>query len=238
MSKESDPRLRHDYGTVDLDYTGRMARWDAAADGPIYMVNLMKYREVATYDSADAPAISGREADDRYNPVAVLAKIGADIVFVADVADDLVGDEDWDRIAIVRYPTRRSFIDMQRRDDFADKHVHKAAGMSRTTLLGTRPLDASIDGRGRPRPSPAGAGWVLMVVRRTDDRDGAFAELPGATHLAVEGLVVGDGRRFDTVSLLACTDAADARGHAARLALQPGSSYAMVLRANLDGLTA
>jgi len=237
MSKESDPRLRHDYGTVDLDYTRRLATWDEGTDGPIYMVNLMKYREVAAYGAPDAPAISGREADDKYNPVAVLAKIGADIVFVAEVEDDHVGDEDWDRIAIVRYPTRRSFIDMQRRGDFAEKHVHKAAGMLRTTLLATRPLDASIDGRGRPKPAAPGAGWVLMVVRRADDRASAFAQLPDATHLEVEGLVVGDGRRYDTVSLVSCTDRSNADERAAALDLPAGSSYVMTLRANLDGLT-
>lgn len=237
MSKDSEPRLRHDYGTVDFEYAGRLARWDASADGPIYMVNLMKYRERATYDAPDAPAISGREADDRYNPVAVLTKIGADIVFVADVEADHVGEEDWDRIAIVRYPTRRSFIDMQRRDDFAEKHVHKAAGMLRTQLLATRPLDASLDGRGRPRASEAGRGWVLMVVRRAEDRARAHADSPGATHLEVEGVVVGDGRRFDTVSLRACASAEEARGLAAALPLVAGVDYAMTLRANLDGLT-
>lgn len=46
------------------------------------MVNLMKYHEVAQYQSEDGmdKAISGRDADDRYNPASILSKIGADIV--------------------------------------------------------------------------------------------------------------------------------------------------------------
>ena len=147
------PRLKHKYGTIDKDYGIFLATRPPEEDGPIYMVNLMKYHEVAQYseDAGVEKSISGREADDRYNPSSILGKIGATIVFVGDVVRNRAGDEDWDRIAIVRYATRKSFIEMQSRRDFADKHVHKAAGMQRTIIVCCRPEDASLDLHGRRR---------------------------------------------------------------------------------------
>ena len=132
------------YGTVDRDYGLRLATCDPADDGPIWMVNLMKYRAVADYSATDdgtmGAAVSGREADDRYAPLDVLADIGAEVVFHGDVDQQLLGDGTvWDRVGIVRYPTRRSFIEMQSRDDFRERHVHKEAGMDRTIVMGCLP---------------------------------------------------------------------------------------------------
>ena len=82
------PNLKHNYGTINKEYGIDLATRAPENDGPIYMVNLMKYHEVAQYQSDDGmdKSISGREADDRYNPSSVVSKIGADIDFVADVS--------------------------------------------------------------------------------------------------------------------------------------------------------
>ncbi|MFM7411426.1 MAG: hypothetical protein ACKO3L_11625 [Actinomycetota bacterium] len=101
-----DQKLKHDYGRIDKDYGLFLATRTPEEDGPIFMVNLMKYHEVAQYEGEEV-AISGREADDKYNPSSILNKIGADIMLAADVRTSVLG-ADWDRIAIVRYPTRRS----------------------------------------------------------------------------------------------------------------------------------
>ncbi|NCU87153.1 MAG: hypothetical protein EBV58_05060 [Actinobacteria bacterium] len=150
------PNLKHNYGTIDKEYGIFLATRPENEDGPIYMVNLMKYHEVAQYSDDASPSskpISGREADDRYNPASILSRIGATIVFAGDVIGNADGPEDWDRIAIVRYPTRKSFIEMQSRKDFGEKHVHKAAGMKRTIIVCCRPEDLSLDTRERPTPS-------------------------------------------------------------------------------------
>jgi len=234
----TDPlRIQHKYGRINLDYATRLATWPLADDGPIYMVNLMKYHEVAKYEDDTQPTVSGREADDRYNPASILNKIGASIVFVADVAKDHIGTEDWDRIAIVRYASRVSFIEMQSRKDFSDKHAHKAAGMQRTTLLASRPLDISLDTR--KRPSTLELKRVVMVVRQAPDRAAIYAAMPDATVLDVEGTVLSDGRMWDTVQLISVATDADADEFVAGInGLAPNESYAMTLHATLDGLTA
>jgi len=236
MADGEKSKLKHKYGRIDHDYAIHLATRPPEEDGPIYMVNLMKYHEVAQYDSDNAPQISGREADDRYNPASILNKIGASIVFVADVVKNHVGDEDWDRIAIVRYATRKSFIEMQERKDFADKHGHKAAGMQRTTIVCCRPLDPALDDR--PRPTEVKTRRVVMVVRQTDDRSAAFSTMPGSTGLTAEGTIIGDGRKWDTVQfvLVDSDEAADATVSAIP-GLNAGESYAMTLHATLDSIT-
>lgn len=179
------------YGTVDRDYGARLARGEER-DGAIYMLNLMKYREQADYGSSGdgaadpppgGPCISGREADDRYTPVDVLSAVGASICFAAEVTASAEG---WDRVGAVRYPTRRSFVDMQSRRDFRDRHVHKEAGMQRTIVMGTLPAS------GLPGPS-GGAPALLELWDGTVPR----AVVPGAAvSFEVEGTIVGDGRSW------------------------------------------
>ena len=232
------PQLKHKYGRIDKDYAMALATRAPDDDGPIYMVNLMKYHEVAQYTDGTGveKPISGREADDRYNPASILAKIGATIVFVGDVVSNRSGDEDWDRIAIVRYATRKSFIDMQTRKDFGEKHVHKAAGMQRTIIVCCRPENASLDQHGRP--SSDDNRLVAMVVRRTADRAAAFREVRGAVNLAAEGTIIGDGRTWDTVQFVAADSTDHLNDVIASLPVYPqGEAFVLGVRASMDAIT-
>ncbi len=232
------PQLKHKYGRIDKDYAMALATRAPEDDSPIYMVNLMKYHEVAQYTadaSVDKP-ISGREADDRYNPASILAKIGANMMFVGDVVKSHVGFENWDRIAVVRYPSRKSFIDMQSRKDFSEKHVHKAAGMQRTIIVCCRPQDLSLDTRGRPQADDD--RHIVMIVRRTSDRVAAFAAVPNAVNLTAEGTIIGDGRAWDTVQFVPVTCASDAELLAKSVAATAdGDAYVMTVRASMDAIT-
>lgn len=210
------------YGQVDRDYGLRLATTPPAEDGPIWMVNLMSYRERARYDGTDSE-VSGRDADDRYAPVEVLADIGAQVAFLGDVEDQLLGDSPrWDRIGVVRYPTRRSFIEMQARPDFKAKHVHKEAGMAETIVAGCTPIASPQDRPDAPTPvdwssvphpptDADGPVVVLHLIRFHPGRadtdmvryqdDAALVAVPHGVRIAgwfcVEGTIVGDGRRWD-----------------------------------------
>ena len=129
------------YGTPNREYGMKMATMPPEDDGPVWMVNLMKYRDVADYADGRESTISGRDADDAYSPLDSLAAVGAAPVFFGDVDQQLLGDEPkWDRIGVVKYPTRKSFIDMQSLPSFQTSHHHKDAGMETTIVIGTQPM--------------------------------------------------------------------------------------------------
>jgi hypothetical protein len=218
-----DQKLKHHYGRIDKDYGLFLATRPPQEDGPIFMVNLMKYHEVAQYEDGGAK-ISGREADDKYNPSSILNKLGADIMFAADVRTSVIG-ADWDRIAIVRHPTRRAFIDMQTRKDFGEKHVHKNAGMLRTILPCCTPRNAELNTRIRPTGGLS-LDHVVMVV--------SAGEFGGAT-FNVEGTIIGDGRSWRSVHLLGVRDEIEADIIAERMA-PPGGGFVMTLTSHLNGL--
>ena len=212
------------YGQVDLDYGMKLATTPPDQDGPIWMVNLMKYRERADYADGGERSISGREADDLYAPLDVLADIGAEVVFAADVDQQLLGDSPrWDRVAIVKYPTRRSFIEMQSRPDFQRKHVHKDAGMETTIVSGCVPIPTPtgelVDWADVAHPPTAEDGPVVVIHVLKFDAASAAAVTPdemvayqnAAAKVAVpqgvrlngwfsvEGTILGDGRSWDQI---------------------------------------
>jgi len=153
------------YGTINTEYGVKLATTPPEEDGPVWMVNLKKYREVADYTDGREATISGREADDIYTPVDSLAAVGAELVFAGDVDQQLLGDETvWDRVAIVKYPTRKSFIDMQSLPSFQESHQHKDAGMEFTIVMGGQPMTLPS--------APAGfeaAEWTDVPHPPTDD---------------------------------------------------------------------
>jgi hypothetical protein len=184
------------YGSVDREYALRLATWPPDQDGPALMVNFLRYRERAAYTAGgdaggpvapDGTALTGREADDRYAPVDVLADLGARIVFTGEVVGPDGAGERWDRVAIVRYPTRRSFIEMQRRDDFKERHVHKEAGVEFTINCTALPEGPVVGDDG-------GSGTVTFVL--WPDGTVPAAALPSDARLVVEGRVIGDERRW------------------------------------------
>ncbi len=211
------------YGTPNFEMLQTWFGRQPNNDGPFWALNLMKYREVADYKGADGPAISGREADDVYVPRGPLAAIGALIVFGCDVEHQADGTPIWDRIGIVRYPTRVAFLEMQSRDDFKKQHVHKEAGMQETIVM-----SCLVDPTVPPAATPAGT-IVLRVARLAVGA--RLADVVGATRLAtfdVEGVILGDG---STWTHAAFDVAPNADVLAALLAPQPEAeaSYPMQL---------
>jgi hypothetical protein len=180
----------------------------------------MKYRAVAEYADGRATTTSGRDADDEYTPRESLRAIGAEIVVAADVDAQLLGDSSvWDRIGIVKYPSRRAFIEMQSRVDFVQKHAHKDAGMDKTIVIACQPMpvpdlppDAPDWAEVPHPPTEDDPSVVVLHVIRFKDAPASIDEMSTYTEHAgrvavpngvridawfsVEGTIIGDGREW------------------------------------------
>ena len=132
------------FGELNLEQVRRMLTIED--DGPFYMVNLIKFRERADYRDGRETNLTGREADALYQPLPFLLEIGAEPVFVADVEIQLIGDETvWERVAVVRYPSRAAFLKLIQRPDFRAATVHKDAGVEKSLVLVAEPIEFPVE---------------------------------------------------------------------------------------------
>lgn len=103
-------------------------------DGPIYMVNLLRFRARAEYPDGRESDLSGEEAYALYGTevTKLLAEVGGAVVFDARVERLMLGEvEDlWDRVAIAMYPSRQSMMEMMSSPKMAEIAVHRAAGLA------------------------------------------------------------------------------------------------------------
>ena len=102
-------------------------------EGPIVMVNLLKFRERAVYEDGSDGHLTGREAYQRY--AAAIGKLirvyGGRFIFAGDVTHLMIGqaDEIWDEVALAEYPDRAAFMAMIEDPAFQAASHHREAGL-------------------------------------------------------------------------------------------------------------
>ena len=121
------------------------------AGEPVFMLNLLKFKDRATYK--DGEDISGRQAYERYaNGFGkMLKKTGAqaETIFGGSANAFLIGAgdgakpdaQDWDAVAIVKYPNAQAMFDAVSNDEYRKIHKHRRAGLAGQLLI-------SCDGSG------------------------------------------------------------------------------------------
>ena len=102
-------------------------------DTPIYMVNLLKYKEKAEYEDGRVSKLSGKEAYQIYalEVTKLVEKTGGKVLFGGEVSRLMLGEveELWDSIAIAYYPSRKKMLEMMMSSDYAEISVHRTAGL-------------------------------------------------------------------------------------------------------------
>ena len=89
-------------------------------DGPIVMVNLLKFKpdggaaEYAKYSKAVMP---------------LLERVGGRVLFSGTSRFCLIGNADWDAIALVEYPRKEALLEMIAMPEYQQAHVHREAGL-------------------------------------------------------------------------------------------------------------
>lgn len=111
----------------------------AAKDGPIVMVNLLKFRPHAQYKDGRATSLSGREAYNLYaeKMVPFVTAKGGRIIFSSDVKSLVIGavEEMWDVVALMEYPSSAAFAEIAMSPEVAGFGVHREAGLAGQLLI-------------------------------------------------------------------------------------------------------
>ena len=102
-------------------------------DKPIYMVNLLKFKEKANYPDKRATDLTGEEAYAIYAEEVAghLEKFGGKPLFGGEVERLMLGEvEDlWDKVAIAMYPSRKAMFQMINDPDYIVSAQHRVAGL-------------------------------------------------------------------------------------------------------------
>ena len=103
-------------------------------DEPIFMVNLLKFKDTAEYPDKRESNLSGKEAYAIYSQEVVghLEKVGGKPIFGSEVTRLMLGEvEDlWDQVAIAMYPNRKSMLKMISDPDYIKSAQHRVAGLA------------------------------------------------------------------------------------------------------------
>lgn len=104
-----------------------------ACEGPVCMVNLLKFRERAEYEDGRETRLSGREAYGLYatEMKKLVEASGGRFIFSATVDSLLLGEveELWDVVGIVEYSSSKALMEISSTPAFQAIELHRHAGL-------------------------------------------------------------------------------------------------------------
>lgn len=119
-------------------------------DQPVWMLNFLEYSEVAGYGEdpegvAPATSISGASAYETYvrGMIGSLGAVGSTVGWSSNALPALANTEDgdWHQIVVPFYPSLTAMMTMLALPEYQAAHVHRVAGLKRTRLLATQPIN-------------------------------------------------------------------------------------------------
>ena len=103
---------------------------------PIFMINLLKFKDKAEYKDGRETSLSGREAYALYGKIMEkhLIEIGGELIFKSKVTRITVGkvDELWDAVAIAKWPSKKIMGEnmMPSDPELLEGYQHREAGLA------------------------------------------------------------------------------------------------------------
>ncbi len=97
---------------IDSNPEALVAMGNADPTQPIVILNMLRFRETAL-EGFGVDGMSGRDAFMRYGQMNAEDDVtyGAEPIWVGPAHNTIIGDEKWDLVLLVRYPSRQHFID-------------------------------------------------------------------------------------------------------------------------------
>ena len=112
---------------------------DRATGEPIAMLNLLKFKERAEYEDGRPTDLSGIEAYGLYAKAfrEIMEPRGVKILYAGEARGVLIGagDDLWDEVAIIQYPSTQVMLDMLRDETYQQAQQHRAAGLEGQLLI-------------------------------------------------------------------------------------------------------
>ena len=109
--------------------------------GPVHMLNLLKFREIAAYD--DGTVATGAQAYENYarDSGPIFKRLGGRQVWAGKPELMLIGpdSEDWDLAFIAEYPSTDAFVAMLRDPDYRKAVRHRQAAVADSRLIRMQP---------------------------------------------------------------------------------------------------
>ena len=107
---------------------------EPGAEGPICMVNLLKFKKNAEYEDGRETSLTGLEAYQLYEGAIkeILQRVGGCIGFEGGVERLALGEveELWDVVALAVWPSRRVMLEVMQSQEMQDISVHRTAGLA------------------------------------------------------------------------------------------------------------
>ncbi len=111
----------------------------AELDGPIAMLNLLKFKERAEYEDSRESDLSGREAYQLYGQqMAPFVESHGGRLLHSSVAHLMMigdGELEWDMVGIMEYPSKEAFTKIVGAPEVAEFSVHRTAGLAHQLLI-------------------------------------------------------------------------------------------------------
>lgn len=116
-------------------------------EGPVVMLNLLRFRDVADYSETPELApdaeITGVQAYRRYmaHTQPYLEQAGGEVLLSAEGGAPLIGpmDERWDLVLLVRYPDSQTFLSFAGDEEYLAGLGHRTAAIEDSRLFPLAP---------------------------------------------------------------------------------------------------
>ncbi len=112
-------------------------------NGPMVMVNLLKFKDKAEYPDGSDAELSGKGAYLRYAAAVqkCLELVGGKALYSGDVNGIILGDvEDlWDMVALAWYPSPQAMLAMVALPEYQGIEIHRFAGLAGQLNIRTDP---------------------------------------------------------------------------------------------------
>ncbi|MBW2282231.1 MAG: DUF1330 domain-containing protein [Deltaproteobacteria bacterium] len=124
-----------------------------APDGPLYMLNLLKFKERAEYADGRETDLTGRQAYNLYSQgvIKLILALGGKPIYFGLCNALLIGDGDespWDSVGVIEYPSIEAFQKMTSSAGYADVHVHRDAGLEHQVLINMLSIEQAMAAAG------------------------------------------------------------------------------------------